>query len=119
MQTVEQTKQITQSLGLVPLDQVLEKPASQSSHPKTTTKSLSTSVKESLDEMFPEQEYAEKSLKQAKAVLGDLAKDFSTDELKNIVSEIQFLVETWLDDYEREVFDGLTLRELLHERGGK
>jgi len=114
MQTVEQTKQLSQGLALTPIVEVLDQVG-----PTSASKEVSPSVKESLDGMFPEQEYIDKKVQRAKAILGDLVKDFSEAELRDVVTEIQFLVDSWLDDYEREVFDGLTLRELLHERGGK
>ncbi len=54
-------------------------------------------------------------LEKAKAVLGDIAKKMSDDQIKDICVEIQYLVESWLDDYERSIFNGKTLRELLGE----
>ncbi len=52
----------------------------------------------------------------AKKVLGKLADHFTDDELKDIVSETRFLVETWLDDFEKQAFGGKTLQDLLYER---
>ncbi len=75
------------------------------------------SVDKSLKSMFPEQEYEEKSLQEARKILGTIADEYSTEGLKNALTEIQFLASTWLDDFERETFNGLTLNELLHEKG--
>lgn len=111
MQTIEQAQQISKDLALTPIAEVLSHVAPVPSSPTKTTKS-------SLDEMFPEQERLNKQVNQAKSILGDIAKEFSTSELQDIVSEIQFLADSWLDNYEREIFDGLTLNELLHEKGG-
>ena len=76
------------------------------------------SLAESLDNLFPEQQLEEKEIKQAKEVLGKLADDFGPEQLKNIVVEIKYLAESWLDDFERRIFKGQTLRELLHDKGG-
>ena len=114
MQTIEQAKQLSKDLALTPITEVLNHVTPV---PFTPTKSL-PSVKQSLDELFPEQERMNKQVRQAKSILGDIAKEFSTSELQDIVSEIQFLTDSWLDNYEREIFDGLTLNELLHEKGG-
>lgn len=52
----------------------------------------------------------------AKRILGQLASHFTDAEIKDIVTETRFLTKTWLDDFEREAFDGKTLKELLYER---
>ena len=49
--------------------------------------------------------------------MGVVANELTADQLKGVITEIQYLVDSWLDDYERNVFDGLTLKELLHEKG--
>ncbi len=55
-------------------------------------------------------------IEKAKTILGDIAKQMTDDQLKDTYVEIQYLVESWLDDYERSIFDGKTLRELLGEQ---
>jgi len=50
--------------------------------------------------------------------LGELAKEFTELELKEIVTDVDFIVESWLDDFERDLFKGKTMKELLHEKGG-
>lgn len=114
MQTIEPAEQLSKSLAVTPIAEVLNHvvPA-----PYSPTKSHQT-IKSSLDEMFPEQDRLSKQVNQARSILGDIAKEFSVSELEDIVSEIQFLADSWLDNYEREIFDGLTLNELLHEKGG-
>ena len=86
-----------------------------------TTPSLSTltnSVKQSLDELFPEQKYEDKNLQSANEILGDLATQFTKEQIKDVISEIQYLTDCWLDDFERSIFGGLILKEVLHEKGG-
>ncbi len=75
-------------------------------------------LKKSLDDLFPEQRYEEKDIQRAKEILGQLAEKFSNQELLNVITDIQFLVNNWLDDFERKTFNGLTLKKLLHEKGG-
>lgn len=44
--------------------------------------------------------------------------DFPTppqQDQKDIVSEMKFLAITWLDDYEKIVFNGKTINELLNQ----
>lgn len=81
--------------------------------------SIPQTTEQTLDRMFPEQEREEKDLKLAKNALGLLAFELTPEELKATILEVEFLTETWLDDFERSIFKGLTLRELLHEKGAR
>ena len=96
--------------------QVLKKQAKSSPQVRQSVR-VSPLAKHSLDELFPEQEYEEKAVKRAKEILGLLSDEFTAEQLKDVVAEVQFLVSTWLDDFEKNIFDGLTLQELLHEKG--
>lgn len=86
--------------------------------PSTEPKEISKTLKKSLDDLFPEQQYDERSIQKAKEILGKVAEEMSVDQLKDAVTEVQFLAESWLDDFERKIFKGMTLQELLHEKGG-
>jgi len=55
----------------------------------------------------------EHDIEEARKILGSIAEDFSDEELKNECVKIHYLTETWLDDYERSIFGGKTLRGLL------
>jgi len=76
------------------------------------------SIIESLDVMFPEQKHQDKDLIKTKEVLGELSESFTDLQLKEIITDVDFLVENWLDEFEQEIFEGKTLKELLHEKGG-
>lgn len=106
----------TENKLVPPLVEVLEStsPISQSIPPKA----ISSSLKNSLDNLFPEQQYGDKGIQKAREILGSSAKDLGEDQLKDLINEVNFLVSTWLDEYERGIFNGLTLNELLHEKGG-
>ncbi len=79
----------------------------------------SLNTEQSLNDLFPEQKYADKRIKQAKEALGLLAFEYSESELENLILEVESLTESWLDEFERQTFNGLTLQELLHEKGVK
>jgi len=119
MNTSQQQLFITEDKYITPLvkilDQVTPKPIETPSQPKEPSKSLS----KSLDDLFPEQQYDEKVVQEAKKILGVIADEFTPEQLKDAVTEIQYLASTWLDDFERDAFDGLTLNELLHEKGAR
>jgi hypothetical protein len=40
----------------------------------------------------------------------------SEDELQTTVTEFQYLIDVWLNDIERELFQGKTLDELLIDK---
>lgn len=110
----EQQSLLTEESFITPLKKVLNAPlATQPSTQKTTP-----SIKESLDTLFPEQKYQEKRIQKAKELLGSLTNEFTEPRLSDAVIEIQCLAESWLDDFERQIFKGVTLHELLHEKGG-
>lgn len=101
---------------VTPLVQVLDQIT-----PNTNThKQLenSQSFTQSLNDLFPEQAYQEKDIQKAKSILGEVALELSEAQLKDAVTEIEFLADSWLDDFERKIFKGMTLQELLHEKGG-
>lgn len=108
---------VTEEKIVTPFIEILENTIPKSNHTSLPSGGVSQTVSEALDELFPEQQYEEKSIQTAKEILGPIAKELSPEELKCAVVEMQFLVETWVDDFEKSIFDGLTLRELLHEKG--
>lgn len=87
--------------------------------PPQSAINTSPQIKNSLDTLFPEQQYDENNLKKAKEILGTLTDEFTDEQLKVALTEIIFLSESWLDDFERKLFKGVTLQELLHEKGGQ
>ena len=115
MQAIEQQLLIREERIIAPLTEVLDtlNPTS----PPKPLEPTSPTLRQSLDELFPEQKYEEKDLQKAKEILGETAKKFTPEELKDVLTEIQYLVSTWLDEFEKEAFNGLTLNELLHEKG--
>lgn len=90
-------------------------------YPQIETSALPTvtnAIKQSLDEMFSKQQFKDRNILVICELLGDIGKQLSPDQITDIVSEMQYLTECWLDDFEREIFKGITLKELLHEKGG-
>jgi len=65
-----------------------------------------------LKNIFPEQS-EQTQLSRIKKLLGEPAQNLTESELKIILCDFQFLIDAWLDTYERRVFDGNTLQDLL------
>ena len=64
----------------------------------------------SLNEMFPEQVQEDKTILKAKEILGN---NYTIEEVKSLVASYKYLLTIWLEEYEKKVFDGKTLKELL------
>lgn len=72
-------------------------------------------LEQTLSSIFPDSK-EENKLQRARAILGEIVKDQTDEELKTFVTELQYLIDTWLDIFEQQVFGGITLKQLLHER---
>jgi len=102
---------------IVPLETVLQEVTPKLPQDQKQDKNTN-SLKKSLDNLFPEQQYGDKDIQRVKEILGAKAKNFTDAEIRDVVAETQYLISSWLDDFERGIFNGLTLNELLHEKGG-
>ena len=49
-------------------------------------------------------------------ILGEKAKTLSDEQIECVATEFNFLIDAWLDEYEKEVFEGMTLKEVLNEK---
>ena len=47
--------------------------------------------------------------------MGDDVKDLSDEDLEVFLTEFQYLIDCWLDEYEKQVFNNKTLKELMKE----
>ena len=116
MESNQQSLFIQEEKYITPLNQVLNETIPKANTVESTF--TNPTFKKSLDELFPEQKYEEKRIQKAKKILGSISGTLTLNDLKEIDTKIQLLSESWLDDFERKIFNGLTLRELLHNKGG-
>jgi len=68
-----------------------------------------------LHNIFP-QSTDENNIIRTRKLLGKTAEDLSNEQIQCIVMEFQFLINNWLDEFEREVFGEKTLKEVLNEK---
>ncbi len=71
-------------------------------------------IYENLNQHLSEQEKEQKSILEARDVLGETAENLTDEQVHSLVSEIQYLVDTWVEEFERKVYEGKTLKELLN-----
>lgn len=74
----------------------------------------SKSIETVLSDIFPTRK-EENNLQKARRMLGDIAASLSDQELESYLTQFEFLLDSWLDDFERQIFDNKTLIELLKE----
>ena len=72
---------------------------------------------ELLRSYFSQLDSEDKEVTEARKILGDLADELTADELKEIVTEVKYLTTCWLDEFEKSIFKGKTVAEILHEKG--
>ena len=73
-----------------------------------------TSIENALNTIFPEKAEENRTTR-TRRLLGETAKTLSDEQIECINAEFQFLIDTWLDEFEKEVFIGKTLKEVLNE----
>jgi hypothetical protein len=65
-----------------------------------------------LSKIFPGKQ-EETRIQKARLIMGDDVKDLSDEDLEVFLTEFQYLIDCWLDEYEKQVFNNKTLRELI------
>lgn len=74
-----------------------------------------SSLDNALTAIFPEN-IQESKLLGTKRKLGEKAKTLTDEQIECLITDFQYLVDTWLDEFEKDVFEGQTLQELLGEK---
>lgn len=68
---------------------------------------------ETINRYFEDQNERDRTLMEAREILGDTAKDLSDQQVLDLANEVQFLADSWLEEYEKDIFGGKTLDELI------
>lgn len=66
-----------------------------------------------LSKLFPENNVEEREIIKMKELLGAKGKGLTTDQIQDLMIKIKYLVNSWIDDFEKEIYDGMTLNQLL------
>ena len=103
-------------LQLLDRDLVSRRPEDLTSIENVLSRGVSSVQRKSLggalSAIFPTQQQDERLL-QAKSLLGDDLAQTSDQDLLTHLTELQYLIDSWMDDFESEVFGGKTLRQLI------
>lgn len=66
-----------------------------------------------LNQLFSEQDAQRKTIDEARNILSESAQTLTDEQVYDLITEVQYLVDSWIREYERKVFDGKTLDEFL------
>ncbi|HSW98177.1 MAG TPA: hypothetical protein VLF89_10205 [Candidatus Saccharimonadales bacterium] len=72
--------------------------------------SLTTTLDTMLYEKPSEQDREIKVIHQAKEFLGN---EYTTEEIKEIITSFEYLLNNWTEEYEKKIFNNKTLKEIL------
>lgn len=74
----------------------------------------SKSLENTLSNIFPTQK-EENNLQRARRMLGDIAVSLTDPEIETYLTQFECLLDSWMDEFEKTIFDNKTLLELLKE----
>lgn len=70
-------------------------------------------VYEELNQYFNDQNKEQRIVLETREILGDSAETSTDEEVYGLVTKVQYLVDCWFEEFEKSVFGGKTLSELL------
>lgn len=73
----------------------------------------SQGVYDQVNQYFNQQDEQAKTVSEARGILAESAKDLTDEQVYDLVNEVQYLVDSWLEEYEKDIFNGKTLIELI------
>lgn len=70
-------------------------------------------IYDQLNNFLGEQDQQQKAIQEARDILGESARDLNDEQVFDLANEVQFLVDSWLEEFERDIFEGKSLEELI------
>lgn len=71
-------------------------------------------IREVLKELFPTKQ-EETWLKRVRRILGEPVANLDDLELEAYLTEFEYLLDAWMDQFEKQLFDNKTLKEVVKE----
>lgn len=73
---------------------------------------IKSSLESKLQQIFPNSQ-EESKVKIARKIMGEEISVLSDGELEVFITEFQYLVESWMDEFEKMILNGLTLKQIM------
>lgn len=64
-----------------------------------------------LNQMFPEQAHENRTVLDVRKILGE---NYSFEDTKALIAAFEYIIDNWLEEYERKIFDNKTVKEIIH-----
>lgn len=93
-------------------------PQKESNNTKSLSENLTPAVnplnqlEKTLSTIFPDNK-EESKVNKARKILGETADCLTDEKIENIVTDFEYLIDTWMDLFEKKVFGGKTLKEIV------
>lgn len=69
-----------------------------------------------LTTLYPENRSQDKEILTVKKILGEKGASMSQEEIKDLIAKVQYLIDSMLNQFERKLYEGKTLQELLSSK---
>lgn len=69
-----------------------------------------------LTTLYPENRPEDKEILTVKKILGEKGSAMSYEEIKDLIAKVQYLIDSMLNQFERKLYKGKTLQELLSSK---
>ena len=73
-------------------------------------------VYDQINQFFGEPEQEQKIILETRKMLGEESRKLSDEQVFEFIVNSQFLVEKWLEEFEKSTFQGKTLQDLLNPK---
>lgn len=107
---IENKDNLNNKLNNIPQDSIQKSSLNHSAYQFQTNQN---GVYDQLNQYLNDQDLQQKTVAEAREILGESAQSLEDGQIYEMVTEMQYLVDTWLEEYEQKVFEGKTLKELL------
>lgn len=73
-----------------------------------------TILQNAFNDVFTSNSDLDSNIARIRRILGATAITLSDEQIETIISEFQFLIGTWMDEFEKDLFKGMTLQEVIN-----
>lgn len=102
----------TSNIGTIGVQSVDNKPYQKEFFEQSVFDTFRTS--NTINSIFPGVQ-EENRIAKARRVMGEDIKDLTDEEVEVYLTEFNFLLDSWFDEFETKIFEGKTLQQMLRE----
>lgn len=84
---------------------------------KQPAKPLRIDIYDKVNQFFNETDEEKEEINQARQILGEKAKDLNDGQIKDLICNVEYLVDSWIEEFEKSIFEGKTFNEVFQIKG--